>query len=157
MEIPSDIDFLREETKTISTITIPSPLESDSQFRFVAIAADMDRINLIHIYEGDIKIGKLNPETPEEHFSKLEEVFGAKAWEIASNQLPSKFLKGKLEIHGTKSGTHSEVSDGLEVTTARILAYPTNQKRLIVQTLDEGWHIGLLIQIMDTIQKSIKL
>lgn len=151
-----DLNFLREETKIITPVRIPSPLKTSSQFHFVAVAADMDKPDKTHIYEGEIRVGQIEELTDEERFASLEEVFGKKAWEIAESQIPVRFFKGKLSIQGTQGGTHCKISGTPEEVIDKVVSYPTNQKRLIIRTLEEGWDIGLITQVMDTIHKAVQ-
>jgi hypothetical protein len=147
-----DIEFIQENTKVLRGITIPSPLTRGSRFQFVAIAEDMDAIDRTHIFEGQINIGKLHELAEDEKHERLQGLFGTPAWEAAQK---AKHLHSDILITASRQGIHSEIHGPLEEASDKVLAYPTNQERLIVTTLHEGWHIGVMMRIMDTIHTAI--
>lgn len=155
---PVDLEFLQKETKIVRNIKIPSPLKKSSTFQFVTVAADMDNVNKTHIYEGKIKVSKAKEISPEDwqEFKELKAIWGEEAWKLAQANNPSKFLHGDVAIIGSPSGSHHECSKPIEPALQKVLDYPTNQERLIVQTLNEGWQIGTMLMLVKIISTSIQ-
>lgn len=151
-----DLEFLQGETKTIVSLSIPSPLKSQSEFSFIVVAADMDQVQKTHIYEGRIFVRKLQEIDQDEVHQSAQDLFGANAWEIANSQLPFKVYGGEVQILGDNKTSHYDLKENADLVAEKVKAYPNNQKRLVIQTLDQGWQIGTLTQIMELIQKSIK-
>ena len=154
---PEEIEFLKSETKIIVPIDIPSAMERGCQFGFATVAADMDRLDRSHVFEGTIRITKVTEVDPDpERFGAFREVFGQAAWEKAVQGGAFRSFTGNIRLEATRKGQHHECNKTVAEAVRSVVEYPTNQKRLIIQTIRDGWEIGTTLMVMETVAKKMK-
>lgn len=137
-----DLEYLLEQTQVLRSQEIQPSITEARVILFSVIYEDMDSIGVVHIQEGTLYFRKL--QELDISSEGVLEGFGTAAQEaFEALRQHIRVFEGGVGL-GTRPGDRHEVHGSLAAVRDRIEAYPANQKRLIVQTLQDGWEVALL-------------
>ena len=145
--ITESIEFTLKETKIIRSCKIE---REQSKTLFSVIAEDMDKVNLIHVYEGILRNQRLNVDGIQIQLEGWNK-HAHEAEERLRERLKDLKL-GIITISKEEINKH-EINRRIEEATEIVNNYPLNQNRLIVKTINDFWQAGLFYAALNCINK----
>ena len=137
---PLDLEYLLEQTAIVRRQRLSPSLVRSYQSPFSVIFEDMDVPGRVFIQEGTIFCRQL------ELLEAADELEGFSPEAVAAlTQLQQRVPVFKARVGlGNVGGDRHEVHTSIEAALERLKDYPANETRLIVQTLQDKWEIGLM-------------
>jgi hypothetical protein len=135
-----DLEYLLEQTAIIRRQRLCPSLVRSYQSPFSVIFEDMDAPGRVFIQEGTIFCRQL------ERLEEAGELEGFSLEAVAAlTQLQKRgpIFKARVGL-GNVGGDRHEVHTLIKAALERLKDYPANGSRLIVQTLQDNWEIGLM-------------
>jgi hypothetical protein len=143
-----DLEYALDNTLVIQTPKLNKLIDTDVTFGYSVLFEDMDKINVTHIHEGLIEAKKFQQVT-EEEFNVQMEKMGFDPF-FLKNLLPN-FMKAQMHVlkrHIRNETTLCSIDEAVE----KVMSYPGSKNRLIVTTVENYVHVGLLIGIHETMK-----